>query len=391
MRVWEILFWISIYSVFHSYILFPVLLKLWAKKDTLDKLQQYDENDEELPGVTLVMSVYNEKDVIERKIRSVFETNYPVEKIEFLVGSDNSTDGTNEILKNLEKEYPALKVFYYKERNGKIKIINDLVDKARHDMIISTDAKAFFLKNTIYELVRFLKDDSIAATGGFLINQRKDKDGISRQEDFYMDREMYIKYWETLSCLTPVGLYGAMYSIKKQFYTPVPENLLVDDFYITMKIYENGKKAVFNPSAKAVENLPNKISEEFRRKVRIATGDFQNVKIFKKFIFRPFSCTGFYFISHKILRWFTPFFMILGLVSLIALSGIMLYRFLLAGGLLISVIPLLDLVLSRIGIHISVFRLITHFYAMNLALFVGFFKALKGVEKGIWEPSKRHI
>ena len=389
MNVWEFLFWISLYAVFHSYVIFPFLLKIITRGKTLNKLDFY-ENEDCLPGVSIVMAVHNEEKVIERKIRSVFNTSYPKEKIEFLVGSDNSTDNTNEILKRLEREFPSLKVTYFDSRQGKVRIINELVKQTSFDVVISTDAKAFFLENTIYELVKYLKDDRVAAAGGFLENRRLEKDGISKQEDFYMDREMYIKYWETLYGLCPVGLYGAMYSIKKDYYTPVPENLLVDDFFITMKVYEQGKGTVFNPEAKAEEDLPNKITEEFKRKVRIATGDFQNVKIFKKFVFSPFTKIGFCFLSHKILRWFTPFFMLIGGSALLFLWNIDFYKWLFYTGAGVSLLPLFDFVLGKFGIHLSGIRMITHFYAMNLALFLGFFKALKGVEKGIWEPSKRH-
>ena len=390
MIFWQVFFWISVFLVFHSYVLFPFLLKIFSRKKTLNEISMYNRQDD-LPNVSILMAVHNEYNIIEKKVRSVFNTDYPLDKIEFLIGSDNSNDGTNEVLKKLEKEYYNLKVFYYNKRSGKIKIINELVEKSKYSLIISTDAKALFLKETIFELVKYLKDNRIAACGGFLVNKRKERDGISKQENLYMDREMKIKYLETLFCLCPIGLYGALYSVKKNYFVPVPENLLVDDFYITMKIYEKNKSAVFNKNAKAIENLPNKLSEEFRRKVRIATGDFQNVKIFSKFILKPFSKVGFCFVSHKIIRWFTPFFIILSILSLLFLSEVVFYRFLLIGGIILFFVPIIDFLFGKLGFHFSLLRLITHFLAMNLALFIGFFKALKGVKVGIWEPSKRNL
>jgi cellulose synthase/poly-beta-1,6-N-acetylglucosamine synthase-like glycosyltransferase len=334
--------------------------------------------------------VYNERKIIEQKITSVLKTEYPIDKIEFLIGSDASDDGTDEIINNIAKNNKRIRFFRFEKRSGKIKIINKLVKEAKGDIIISTDAKALFFPDTIFNLVKYHKDDRIAATGGFLINKKIISSGISPQENLFMNREMWIKYRESLLCLHPIGLYGAMYSIKKKFFTDVPENLMVDDFYVNMKVYEKGGKAVFVPDAKAIENLPNEISEEFRRKVRIATGDFQNLKHFFHFLLNPFSCLGFNFLSHKALRWLGPFFMIFAFISLFFLASSLFYRLLLYFALLILIIPVIDFFLSRIDIHVRILRLLTHFLAMNLALFIGFFNALKGVRRSIWEPSKRY-
>lgn len=386
---WEIIFWISLLLILHTYSLFPIILKLFTRRKSLNFIKVFKE-DEDLPFVSIVMAVYNERNVIERKIKSVLGTTYPKEKIEFLIGSDASNDGTDEIVKEFAKKDNRIKFFRFEARSGKIKIINELVDKANGRIIISTDAKAFFLPDTIFNLVKYHKDSRIAATGGFLINELKDNSGISRQENLFMDREMWMKYRETLLCLYPIGLYGAMYSIKKEFFTEVPENLMVDDFYINMKVYEKGGKAVFVHDAKAIENLPNEIKEEFRRKVRIATGNFQNLRRFYRFMFKPFTCLGFNFLSHKALRWLGPFFMFFAFVALMMLWNILFYRILLFVSLFILAVPVIDFVLGKIGVHIKIFRLITHFIAMNIALAVGFLNAIKGVEKGIWKPSKRY-
>jgi len=388
MIVWEVVFFISVLVVFHSYVLFPLLLNFITRKKTLNHLSSFSLTGD-LPFVSVVMSVYNEEKVIKDKILSLLDTSYPDTKIEFLIGSDASNDKTDDIIRSFAGKDSRIRFTRYNQRKGKVAIINDLVAASKGEVIISTDAKAFFLKDTIYQLVKFFKDERVAAAGGFLINKRFEKSGISEQENIFMDREMWIKYREALWCLYPIGLYGAMYAVKRKFFTPVPDNYLVDDFYVNMKIYEKGGRAVFLPEAIAIENLPNDLSEEFRRKVRIATGNFQNLKQFSKLLFKPFSCLGFNFISHKVLRWLSPFFMLMAFLSLVMLKGVFFYKVLLLLGLTFLFIPVLDFIFRKIGIHIKIFRLITHFIAMNFALTVGLFKSLKGVEKGVWTPSKR--
>ena len=129
---------------------------------------------------------------------------------------------------------------------------------------------------------------------------------------------------------------------------------------------------------------------EFRRKIRISSGNFQNLRTFCRLLWPPFSGLSFSFMSHKVLRWLGPFFLLL-----LLLAGFMLSResqfyrvLLLAQGILLAV-PFLDLLLRKIGIHIVFLRFITYFYSMNLALLLGFFKFLTRRETNVWKPTKR--
>ncbi|MBN2664099.1 MAG: glycosyltransferase [Bacteroidales bacterium] len=386
--VWQIIFWVSIFLILHSYVFFPAILNFLGKgkKENFDKFSAEDE----LPNVSIIMAAYNEQDVIEKKIRSVFDTQYPLDKIEFIIGSDNSSDSTNNIIKNLQEEYKNLFLVEFKERNGKIKIINKITEQSKSKIIISTDAKVFFLPDTIFHLVEYFKTPEISIVGGILINEHKSAKGIAQQEDIFMNREMKIKYFEGLIWHKVIGVYGALYAIRAEKLIKVPENLLVDDFYITMKIIEKNGKVIFNKQAKAKENLPIELSEEFKRKVRIATGNFQNLRIFSKLILKPFSSSGFSFISHKVIRWTAPFIFIFALISNVFLFKILLYKLSLIFILAFFILPIFDLLLKKININIGFFRLVTHFISMNLALVFGFFKAIIGVKNSTWDPSKRN-
>lgn len=386
--LWQIIFWTSILLIVHSYVVFPLILKIKAKGKKEPILKYNNEND--LPFVSIIMAVFNEETVIEQKIISVFDTNYPIEKIEFIIGSDNSTDNTNIIIKKLQNKYENLHFINFTERQGKIKIINKISKKCKNNIIISTDAKVFFLKNTIFHLIEFFKDPEIKIVGGILINQHKSKDGIAVQEDIFMSREMQIKYREGLIWQQVIGVYGALYAIRSEFMIDVPENLLVDDFYITLKTIENKGKVIFNKRAKALENLPMELSEEFKRKVRISTGNFQNLKIFIKIALNPFKSEGFSFISHKVIRWTAPFIFLFTIISNILLLELLIYQISLLVIIGILIIPIIDFLLKRFNINIGILRLVTHFISMNLALVFGFFKAVKGVKNSTWNPSKRN-
>ena len=131
-----------------SYLFYPELLKLFS----FFKKNNFPNNSlpfSELPTVSVLMAVYNEELVIEKKIRTVFASAYPQNKLEVFVGSDKSGDKTNQILENLQKEFPNLFFINFADRQGKKNIINQLLDKSKGEILISTDANVLFTENTI--------------------------------------------------------------------------------------------------------------------------------------------------------------------------------------------------------------------------------------------------
>ncbi len=383
----QIIFWLGFLLIIHSYIIYPFLLNILSKNKSENKIK-YNKNDE-LPSISIIMAVFNEEKIIEKKINSVFNTSYPKEKIEFIIGSDNSSDNTVKIIKKLQNNYKKLYLKEFKTRQGKIKIINKLADLSKNKIIISTDAKVIFRKDTIFRLIEDLKNNKITIVGGIPQNTKYSKRGISVQENYFMNREIKIKYNEGVIWQHSIGIYGALYAIRKKDFKKVPENLIVDDFYQNMKTLVSGGKVIFNKYAIATENLPTQLSEEFKRKIRIATGNFQNLKIFSKYLLKPFNTISFAFISHKVIRWIAPFIFSIMIIALFFLWKIELYKIISILFAIFFVLPLLDLVLEKLNINIKFLRMITHFIAMNIALIIGLINAIKGVKNTYWKPSNR--
>lgn len=383
-----VIFWLSAITVFYSYVVFPLLISILAKKKQIIT-KQFEQSDS-LPYISVLISAYNEYHFIEKKINSVLNTNYPLHKIEILVGSDASTDGTNKVLEKLSKKHHQLLFIPFEKRKGKANVINELYKKTKGDILILTDANVMLDKNTIYELVKYFKDESVGLVDSKMINTNIYKNGISKQEKAYITREVYIKNNESILWGSMMGPFGGCFAIKKDLYSKVPSNFLVDDFYINMKVLEKGYKCINNLDAKVYEDIPNNLSDEFRRKVRIATGNFQNLKTFHKLLFKKSLGLTFSFISHKILRWLGPFFIILAIGSNIILSTYNnVYFFLLVIHCIIILLPLIDYILKRMSINITILRFITHFYSMNVALLIGFLKSFKKIKTNVWKPTKR--
>ncbi len=386
MTVLQVIFWISVFIVIHSYVFYPIIIKLLSINKKPGFPQDYDKF-----HVSIIMSLYNEESVIEDKLISILRSDYPKENIQIIIGSDNSTDKTNEIVERYAVKDDRILFFPFNNRQGKSNVINQLVSKAKGDILILTDANVFLDKKTISELVRPFSNSSIGLVDTQMKNTGLKREGISIQEKSYISREVKIKHYESIIWGTMMGPFGGCFALRKELYEPVPSNFLVDDFYICMKVLQKSYKAVNNLNAVVFEDVSNNLIDEFRRKVRIATGDFQNLKEFFGLLWPPFTGLAFSFISHKIFRWISPLFLILAFVSSLILAFHYDFYLIIFGiYCLVLLLPAIDLLLKKNKIHNIFLRFITHFLSMNLALIIGLLNFLKGVNSNVWKPTKRY-
>jgi cellulose synthase/poly-beta-1,6-N-acetylglucosamine synthase-like glycosyltransferase len=396
----QIIFWFSVYGLFHSYVVYPVLLRLIA---TNKKNNQELFTDETLPQVSFVMSLYNEASVIEEKLQTLIDSDYPTEKLNILIGSDCSDDATHQIVQQKIGDNPSFYFYPFETRRGKPSVINDLVDKAgekapftdNHVLIIS-DANVMLETNTIRALAKHFKNEKIGLVDSNIIPPKVvqyQKDGIAASEKSYISGEVAMKHLEGKAWGRAMGPLGGCYAIRARLFEPVPPNNLVDDFYIAMKVFEKGALAINEPQAICYESVPNRIEEEFRRKTRISQGNFTNLATFKHLLWPIWSSLSFAFLSHKVLRWFGPFFILtaLGALAILAIIYNNLFYVVLLILMLFGLfgIPILDWLFRKMNFNVAILRYITYFNAMNLALFNGFIKYLKGGQNGIWQPTKR--
>jgi cellulose synthase/poly-beta-1,6-N-acetylglucosamine synthase-like glycosyltransferase len=373
--------------ILQTYLFYPLWILLFSKKANTTHL--LFTNEDELPNVALLIAAYNEEKIIGEKILSVFKTNYPLLKIKVYVGSDASNDRTDEIITDLCKQYPNLQLVKFGGRTGKANIINALAENATEEIFILTDANVIFKEDTIFNLVRHFKDEKFAQICANIIKVSGSNIGIAKQEKSYIVFENKIKYAEYKRWNIVMGAEGGCYAIRKEFYSPVPKNFFMDDFYITMNVIEKGKKIVFDNEAICYEDVPTQAKEEFKRKVRISIGNFQNLLRYKNLLFPIWDGIAFALWSHKVLRWLTPFFLIVCLTCSIMLSfSSQFFLFLFIAQFILMMFPVMDIISP---FKFSVFKFISHFFLMNLALLKGFVMFVKGVETSIWQPTTRNL
>ena len=382
------LFWICLFLLVYTYFIFPFSTIFLARKKSLNN--KFYKQEDEIPSVSILIAAYNEQEVIKEKVMSIINSNFSSSKMEIIIGSDCSTDNTNEIISELAKNHSFLNAKIFTERSGKSAVVNKLVKQAKNEILILTDANIIFSKNTIQSLIRHFKNSKIGLVDSNMVNIGIKNSGISLQEKTYISSEVKFKHAESKLLGMLMGPFGGCFAIRKSLFIPIPENFMVDDFFVCMNILKNGNLAINDLDAVVYEDVSNQISEEFRRKRRISMGNFINLFHFKKLLLKPFTKLGFIFLSHKVIRWFGPILLLLVLASnFILISDSIFYKIAFFSQLILFISPFIDLLLRKIGIHVLILRFITHFYSMNLALFMGMIDYLTSTKKGVWEPTKR--
>ncbi len=380
----EIIFWGSIGLIAFSYAIYPFALLLAVKLFGNNEVTLA--GDYELPDVAIVIAAFNEEKVIKARIENLLSLDYPTEKITVYIGSDGSTDETNDILKSFKVD--RINIVIFEDNRGKASVLNDLVDLVGQPYIIFSDANTCFESSAIKKIVRHFVDTSVGAVCGEL-HLYSDGGNGNNKDNIYWQYEQFLKRNETkLDAL--LGANGAIYAIKSELYVPIPENTIVDDFLIVMNIAKIKYRVIYDTEAIAHEEIAPSIADEIKRRIRIGTGNYQ---VFTRlfWLLNPFLGWRFFsYISHKVLRWFTPHLMLLTLMSNILLLGDLYYNCLLVLQLAIYCVVYFAKKESDKGNKIpSVVAFLVFFVSMNLALLKGFYKFTTSNAKGTWERTSR--
>ncbi|MBF0504428.1 MAG: glycosyltransferase family 2 protein [Candidatus Omnitrophica bacterium] len=295
------LFWTLLTLIIYCYFGYPLLVFFLGRFKYIPVVKSGIE-----PAVSIIMSLYNEEDVIASKIKNLHELDYPNEKIEILIGSDGSTDHTHDIIRKFSD--PRIKLFINPQRNGKMATLNRLLPRAQNEIIVFTDARQIFDKNAIRNLVANFSDSTIGCVSGELMFTPKEG-GTAEGVNLYWNYEKFIRRQEA-RIHSMLGATGAIYAIRKKLFIEGPLDTVLDDMYIPFKIIQQGYRAIFDDTAHAYDQAANSPKEEYRRKTRTIYGNYQIFSIFPD-LFNPFqSPIAWQLFSHKLLRVIIPFFLI---------------------------------------------------------------------------------
>lgn len=390
----EILFWISLFIAFYTYVGYGILLFIIIKiKRTIyGRKQITDPEYSLLPECTLVIAAYNEADIIREKIENTLALKYPAGKLKVLFVTDGSTDNTPDII----AEYPQIKLLHKPGRSGKIVAVHRAMEYVDTEIVVFTDANTMLNDEAMVKICRHYADRTVGAVAGEKrVKIEATDDASAAGEGFYWKYESALKKWDS-ELFTVVGAAGELFSVRRDLYRPVSDDTILDDFMISMLIAEKGYRIVYEPDAYAIESASANVSEELKRKVRIAAGGIQSV-IWLKGLFNIFKypLLSFQYISHRVLRWtVTPFFMILAFITnilIVAGPGGWIYLLMLAGQVLFYGLAILGFIMEKRQIRVKALFVPYYFCVMNYAVLAGIVRYYKGSQSAAWDKAQRKV
>jgi glycosyltransferase involved in cell wall biosynthesis len=370
------LFWISAAAIVYTYLGYPLLLALLRPLLRRPVRAQPIE-----PTVSIIVPAHNEAAVIAGKIENALALDYPADRLDVIVVSDGSTDGTAEEARAAAARLGGgarVRVIEHAENRGKMAALNAGVSAATGEIIVFTDAAALFAPDAVRRLVSNYADPDVGAAGGVYRVLSPHAAQTGAQEDFYWKYETLLKQLEA-SMGSVLGTHGQISSVRRALYPFPAEHLINDDYVIPTRVLQRGHRVAYDASAVVHEHAGE--MSGFGRRVRIASGNLQQLGDIGAFVrpFRPLPLL--FFISHKVLRLAVPFAMVAAAAASLALLNEPLYAALGAGQAVFYTLAALG---HLVQLHPKALRLPYYFCMINAAILVAILGSLSGRRRVAW-------
>lgn len=330
------------------------------------------------PRVTILLAAYNEEKNLPHKLANLAALDYPADLLDVIVVSDGSADGTDTILECWQG--PGRRSFRLPEHRGKAAALNIGAAQAEGEIIVFTDARQTIASDALKNIVANFADSSIGCVSGELILRESRNAPSSQGVGLYWRMEKNIRQWEGLTG-SAVGATGALYAVRRKLLAPIPRDLILDDVYIPLQVVRQGQRVVFEPRALAWDDFVPSTKQEFRRKLRTLTGNYQLFQL------APWTLTTsnpvlIEFVCHKVLRLLAPFALLGLLISTFWLrDGV--YAFVLALQLFFYALAGLGIFRLPLGILSRLSNISLAFTVLNTAAGLAFIYFITG-RKAAW-------
>jgi cellulose synthase/poly-beta-1,6-N-acetylglucosamine synthase-like glycosyltransferase len=384
----QYIFWLCFFLTLYTYVFYPAILFSCYSLSQMRRDWRYliGRNDrriagrtgDEIPSVDFIVAAYNEESCLHEKINNLKQLDYPPDKLRIIFVSDGSTDRTNELLQ--AEDGPGFRVIVVPQRGGKANALNYAAEEAHAKILVFSDASTLFATDAVRKLVRHFFDPTVGVVCGAL---QFEGSAESKQTDgLYWKYESMLRLMESRLGAT-LTASGAIYALRSECYQALPPGSVIEDFLIPMNARKLNYRVLYDPEAVATEFAAGSVKGEFTRRVRLAVGSFRALSELIRVPMRGFTLLA--FVSHKLLRWLVPFFLIGILISNAILVRHFYYGLLLLGQLLFYLWAAMGF-LFRPQMGRFRFALVGYFLlAMNLAFLVGFCRYLAGRQEVTWQ------
>lgn len=386
----KVFFWLFLFIIFYTYLGYTIILfvasmvrKVWGNK------KRQDNNYE--PEVTLLIPSYNEERFVLEKINNCLDLNYPPEKLKIIWITDGTTDKTSDLL----CRFPEITVMHECERRGKIHAMNRGMTAVKTPIVVFTDANSMLNRDALREIVKPFSDEHVGCvTGEKRISLHGRQKAVSAGEGLYWQYESRIKKLES-DTGSVVGAVGEIFAIRTSLYEEVSEDTLLDDFTLSLQMIRKGYSIKYAPMACGTETASLSVSEEIKRKTRIASGGMQSLTrmadLLNPFKYGPLS---FKYISHKVFRWTVvpfafPVVFILNLVIILSPGSSALFIVLFCIQCLFYILVLTGWLLENVKTKFGILFAPYYLFIMNFAVLIGFFRFFRGDYSVKWQKVRR--
>jgi cellulose synthase/poly-beta-1,6-N-acetylglucosamine synthase-like glycosyltransferase len=370
-----VFFWIPIAILAYHWVLYPVALWVLSKV----RPRKISRAERAVPFfVSIVVAAYNEEVLVAGKLRNCLALDYPADRMEILVGSDCSSDRTDEIVASFAD--PRIRLIRYEPQSGKTVVQNRLLLEGKGDIFLCTDVDSLIAPGSLRLMLEHFLDPRVAVVNPRYA--RVNNDG-SMAEGFYDRWETKVKELEgRLGAMVGCNAYANM--IRREVADPIPDDTNLDDFVLGIRPFRSGYDVVTEPRALVVTQTETE-KLEFWRKARINRGNVQVLFRFGDLLQPKYGIKAWVYFSHKVLRMLVPFLLLLMFAGTFLKAADPFFAVALGLQLaILSTVPLLLVTRGRWR------RLLVpqYYYYMNIALLVGYWQFFTSREK-YWKKTPR--
>lgn len=376
-----ILFWACVALIAWVYFGYPIILRagVLGRRKPCSRRPIH-------PFVSIIIPAHNEEPTIEAKLRNLLASEYPRERVQILVGSDGSADSTEEIVRRFAADGVCLVSF--PNQRGKSEMQNALVAVASGAILVFTDADCLFSQATLQSLVQSFADPNVGLVTGRPAYVNKAQTKVTENESAYLGYETWLREQESARGILAMAS-GSLFVIRRSLWQPLDPNL-GDDFLLPLRIAKAGWRNVLDNRAVAFTQLTQSDPVSmFHLKVRVISKDFRAL-LSHRSLLNPFRygalAIGLW--SHKLLRWFVPYFLLGIATTSFCLLDRPMFRFL-AGLQIAFYAAAVGGFLSRERAGQFPWSVPMSFCVVNIAALVGTLKCLVGVKSGHWVPVRK--
>lgn len=384
----EILFWIGIGVVFYTYLGYGIILYILVKIKEIFTKPVTLRLPEPLPEITLLIAAYNEEAIVKDKMANCHALDYPAEKLKITWITDGSNDHTNELL----QAYQNATILFRPERQGKTAALNRAIQFIETPFVVFTDANTMLNPGAIKEIIRLFTDPKVGCVAGEKRVEIQAEQGATAGEGIYWKYESALKRLD-YRLYSAVGAAGELFAIRTDLFEQMPQDTLLDDFILSLRIAAKGYKIAYSKDAYALESASLNMKEEEKRKIRISAGGLQSVCRLRSLlnIFR-YGILSFQYISHRVLRWtLTPImlFLLFPLNILLSFTGEPIYVITMILQDIFYLMGYLGYKMEQKHIRNKLLFIPYYFLFMNINVIRGYFYLSTHKGRGTWEKARR--